>query len=179
MRNGPAQSVDGDSWTVLATLGAVRLSRVMVVACVLASLTSCTAQPSTSMESAPTYTCCEAGDIDRTYRRGETLILHWVVDASVPGGGEASSPVELTASLTGPYPTVGGLKADSSSGASGEAVATFTAEPVRPSGQAGERPTSAIPIPPTAGAGYYNLITSVDTPNSSVSSASVIHVVEA
>lgn len=60
-----------------------------------------------------------------------------------------------------------------------DASPAFTAQPVRPSGQAGEQLVSLIPIPPTAAPGYYTLITSVSDPAGSVSGASIIQVVPA
>jgi hypothetical protein len=54
---------------------------------------------------------------------------------------------------------------------------TFIAEPIRPSGQAGEQPVSFILIPPTAAPGYYNLTTTVIEPPGSHGGASIIHVV--
>jgi hypothetical protein len=148
-------------------------NRVLLVGCLLSALASCTATPSAPTATGPTYTCCEAADINRIYKPGETLTVHWIV---VPATGAVSSPtqVELRARLSGPYTTVDNLKATPDN-----ASPAVTARPVRPSGQLGEQPVSVIPIPPTAAPGYYNLVTSVSGPAGSVSGASIIRVVAA
>lgn len=122
----------------------------------------------------PSYTCCEAADVNRDYRPGETLTIHWIV---VPGeAGTPATQVELTARLTGPYATVTDLKTAASPGMGVAGASTFVADPIRPSGQAGEQPVSVILIPPTAAPGFYNLIHTVDQPGGSAGGASIIQV---
>ncbi|MFG2045436.1 hypothetical protein [Dactylosporangium sp. NPDC048998] len=122
-----------------------------------------------------TYTCCEARDVDTLYRPGQTLTVHWIVSGSDQPG--ATQPhVELAARLIGPYASVDTLKAATDDQTPSEAV-TFAAAPVRPSGTPDERPVSTIVIGPEAKPGYYNLITSVTGEGSTVSGASIIHVV--
>jgi hypothetical protein len=147
--------------------------RVLLVGCLVPALASCTATSPAPTAAGPTYTCCQAADINRTYQPGQTLTVHWIV---VPASGGIGTPtqVELRARLTGPHTTVDNLKATPD-----DTSPAFTAQPVRPSGQAGEQPVSLIPIPPTAAPGYYNLITSVSDPAGSVSGASIIQVVPA
>ncbi|MFD2767082.1 hypothetical protein [Micromonospora eburnea] len=118
-----------------------------------------------------TYSCCEAGDIDRPYQPGQTLTVHWTVE-SPEQPAVAPPQVELTARLTGPYATTGDLKAAADPG-----PATFEAAPVRPSGGPDERPVSTIVIGTDAEPGYYNLVTAVVSDGSTVSGASIIRVV--
>lgn len=153
------------------------LYRTVVIGCLLPALASCTATSSTSTETGPTYTCCEAADINRDHRPGQTLTVHWIV---VPGKISTGSPthqVELNARLTGPYATVSDLKTAARDDKNLAGDSTFTAEPIRPSGQAGEQPVSLILIPPTAAPGYYNLVTSVTEPAGTASGATIIHVI--
>jgi hypothetical protein len=154
----------------------VKLGRVLLIACLVPVLASCNVDgPSTPVPNGPTYTCCATGDIDRDYRAGETLTLHWIVVPGQPGG--APPNVELNAWLSGPYSSVTELKSAEAdmSGAPGSFM--VKAEPVRPSGAAGEQPISRIAIPPTTAAGYYNLVTSIGEPGSSVTGATIIRIV--
>ncbi|GGM56393.1 hypothetical protein ACFFX1_29475 [Dactylosporangium sucinum] len=149
--------------------------RTLVIGSLVLAMASCTATPSIPTGTATTYTCCEAADIDRDYQPGQTLTVHWtVVPGTLTAGGPAHE-VELNARLTGPYATVSDLK--TASGNDLEGGSTFTADPVRPSGQAGEQPVSSILIPLTAAAGYYDLITSVSGPPGSYGGASIIRVI--
>ncbi|MBM0235877.1 hypothetical protein JNW88_00040 [Micromonospora sp. ATA32] len=122
-----------------------------------------------------TYTCCEAGDVDRLYQPGQTLTVHWTVESPDPG---ATPPqVELTARLTGPFATIDDLKAAAEDTHAVSGLATFAAAPVRPSGTPDERPVSTIVIGPEAKPGYYNLITSVIGDDDTASGASIVRVV--
>lgn len=154
----------------------MRLGRALLIACLVPALASCdVGGPSTPAAQGPTYTCCATGDIDRDYRAGETLTLHWIVVPGQPGG--APPNVELNVWLSGPYSSVTELKSAGADASGGPGGFMFKAEPVRPSGAAGEQPVSLIAIPPTAAPGYYNLVTSIGEPGSSVSGASVIRIV--
>lgn len=119
------------------------------------------------------YTCCAAADVNRDYEPGQTLTIHWIVAPGKLSRDSSPRQIELNARLTGPYATVGDLKA--AGDLAGEL--TFAAPPVRPSGQAGEQPVSSILIPPSAPAGYYNLVTSVTAPAGTTSGATVIRVI--
>jgi hypothetical protein len=146
-----------------------------MVGSVLLAMASCATTSSTSAASGAVYTCCEAADIDRDYQPGEPLTVRWIVTSRLTDANLALQEVELNASLAGPYVTVGEVKSMSS----GENVAgqAFAAEPIRPSGQAAERPVSVILIPSTAAPGFYKLTTSVTERGESVGGMSVIHVV--
>jgi hypothetical protein len=97
------------------------------------------------------------------------LTIHWIVNPSAGGNGE----IELNAQMTGLYATANDLKAGS--GPSGAPV--LSADPIRPTGDADERPASVIVIPPTAPSGLYNLVMSLTEPGAIVSSAHIIRVV--
>jgi hypothetical protein len=141
--------------------------------CLLPTLASCVTASPAPTATGPTYRCCQAADINRTYHPGQTLTVHWIVVPATGGDGSPGRQVELHASLAGPYATVSGLKATPHD----NATPTFTAPAVHPFGSAGEQPLSLILIPPTAAPGYYNLITSVNDRAGSVGGASVIQVV--
>lgn len=160
----------------------MRLRRFVLAGCLLPLLAGCAVTNPAPVAAGTTYTCCRDADVNRDYHPGETLVIHWIV---VPGeaGASASAPeVELRAHLTGPYPTVAGLKSTPGHGGNPgnpASAATFTAAPVRPSGAPGEQPASSIAIPATAGTGYYNLVTDVAAASSTVGGATVIRVVPA
>jgi hypothetical protein len=148
----------------------------MVVGVLLLTLASCTATSVTPSETGPSYTCCEAADINRDYQPGDTMAIHWIV---IPGKLSNDSPrpeVELNACLIGPYSTVSDLK-EANGGRDRAAGCTLFAAPVHPSGQPGEQPVSFILIPATAAPGKYNLTTSVSGSDFSVSGASIIQVI--
>ncbi|MBB4751376.1 hypothetical protein [Actinoplanes lobatus] len=123
-----------------------------------------------------TYSCCSAEDVDTLYRPGQTMSVHWMVEA--PNGPATDAPpVELTARLSGPYATVEELKAAEGDLRNPAGDVTFTAPPIRPTGTPGEQPVSSIPISADARPGYYYLITSENQGGGSVSGGSIIRVV--
>ena len=148
----------------------------LLICLVTPFLGACGAAPTGRVSAAPvTYTCCEAGDVDRLYQPGQTLTLHWIV---VSPNKPAATPsrVELTAHLTGPFSTMDDLKAPAAT-QTAAGMATFMAAPVRPSGTSDERPVSTIVIGPEAKPGYYNLETSVIGDDNAVRGGSIIQVV--
>ncbi|MFG1872492.1 hypothetical protein [Micromonospora arborensis] len=163
---------------VLVTLMLMKTCRLVAVVCLGMLVTSgCGSGRSTTAAGTPTtYTCCDGEDVDTVYRPGQEMTVHWIVR---PASDPAVTPaeVELTARLTGPYGDVSELKSAAGGTeppASGEV--TFEAEPVRPSGAAGERPVSVIAIAEDAPPGYYNLLFSVHQGGGGVSGASVVRV---
>jgi len=150
----------------------MRLLRLAIVVTCLA-VSACSSQPAPAAARGPSYTCCDANDIERTYQPGQTLTVHWVVDPGEPGA--PVRVVELAAHLAGPYRSTADLKAAEFQGGSTPA-ANLTADTVRPAGVPGERPVSTIAIGPDAEPGYYSLVTSVQD-GGTVSGASVIQVV--
>ncbi|MET7748691.1 hypothetical protein [Micromonospora sp. NPDC005367] len=102
--------------------------------------------------------------------------MRWIVEAPDEPGG-APPQVELTARLTGPFATVGDIKAATEATPDAPGLVTFTAAPVRPSGTPDERPVSTIAIGPEAEPGYYNLVTSVAGDDNTTSGGSIVRVV--
>lgn len=151
----------------------MKLCRTALIACLLPAMASCTVAPQPPTSGGPSYTCCEAADIDREYQPGQSLTLHWIVVPGQPGAAGPTRQFELRAQLAGPFATVGELR----SSADPAGGATFTAAPVSPAGQPGENPVSVIQIPATAAPGMYNLVTSVTEQSGSVSGSSIIRVV--
>jgi hypothetical protein len=164
----------GATWLTLSSVGIYRSASIGCLTLITAA--ACAVTSPAAAPKGPTYSCCQTADIQREYRPGETLAIHWIVVPGEAGAGTQSQQLELNASLAGPFGKVDELKADDAARA---AVSTLTAEPVRPSGVAGEQPVSTIAIPSDAAAGFYNLVTSVSEPGGSVSGASVIRVVPA
>ncbi|MGW3855802.1 hypothetical protein [Micromonospora arida] len=156
----------------------MKTCRFVAAACLaLLVATGCGSGRSTSAAGTPTtYTCCDGQDVDTVYQPGQEMTVHWIVQ---PGTDPAAKPaqVELTARLTGPYGDISELKS-AAGGTARPALGevTFEAQPVRPSGAAGERPVSVIRIPEDAPPGSYNLIFAVDEGGGIVSGASVVRV---
>ena len=141
----------------------------------VSALAACT--PATPAPTPASYSCCDASDVDKIYKPGQTLTVRWAVVPGQPGGPPPQ--VTLTASLTGPYASVEDLKAAIADVTAPTGDATLTAQPVRPSGQPGEQPVSVIALPTTAVPGYYHLLTTAADPTGRVSSGSVIQVAAA
>ncbi|MCZ7438130.1 hypothetical protein O7598_17100 [Micromonospora sp. WMMC241] len=156
----------------------MNVTRVRLLACVVIPLlAACDAEPSSPETAASvTYSCCEAQDVDKPYQPGQTLTVHWTVEPSDEPGGTPPQ-VELTARLTGPFATVGDLKAATEGTPSVPGLVTFAAAPVRPSGTPDERPVSTLVIDPDAKPGYYNLVTSVVDGGSTAGGDSIVQVV--
>ncbi|WP_285561126.1 hypothetical protein [Actinoplanes regularis] len=158
-----------------------RLQLLGVAAAAVALLAACDAGASENAgdDAVPaqvTYSCCADTDVDSLYRPGQTMSVHWTVE-SPDGPATSAPPVELTASLTGPYATVEELKTASEGRDIAAGVVTFTAPPIRPTGTSGEQPVSSIPIGSDARPGYYNLATSMNEVGRSSGGASIIRVV--
>ncbi|MEV4210103.1 hypothetical protein [Micromonospora sp. NPDC049662] len=170
--------VRGRSRTVLVKLMLMNVCRLVVVACLALLVTpGCSSwRPTTAAGTPTTYTCCDGEDVDTVYQPGQEMTVHWIVR---PGTDPAAKPAkaELTARLTGPYGDVSEVKS-AGGGTARPALGevTFEAQPVRPSGAAGERPVSVIPIAEDALPGYYNLIFAVHQGGEGVSGASVVRV---
>ncbi|PSK63099.1 hypothetical protein B0E53_04968 [Micromonospora sp. MH33] len=157
----------------------MNVPRVPLLAClVMPFLAACGAEPAGPVTAASvTYSCCEARDVDRPYQPGQTLTVHWTVESPEEPGGTPPE-VELTARLTGPFATVGDLKAATEGTPNVPGLVTFAAAPVRPSGTPDERPISTIVIAADAKPGYYNLVTSsVGDDNTASGGESVVRVV--
>jgi len=148
--------------------------RWVAVGALLLAIGGCTGSPPSYH--GPTYTCCLAADIDRVYHPGDTLSIHWIVQGT-PAPSGAEPHFELNVSLSGSFGSVEELKSQVVQ-AKGQAAGpqTVAAEPLHPTGVAGEQPVSTILVPLTAAPGYYNLKFSVAEPGSTFSGGSIIQI---
>jgi hypothetical protein len=151
----------------------MRRYRWLVLAIMTFAVTACASPSRPAAPAGLTYTCCDAADINKTYRPGETLKVHWTAQGT-PVAGSALS-IELTATLAGPFSSVADLK--NSVMMKGAPAVTLAADTVRPTGALGEQPVSVIVIPGDATPGYYNLATTMVEPGSNVSGGSVIEII--
>ncbi|MBB2943664.1 hypothetical protein FB565_003393 [Actinoplanes lutulentus] len=131
----------------------------------------------TAASAGVTYSCCADTDVDSPYYPGQVVSVLWTVESTNGPATGAAAQVELSASLTGPYATVGQLKSAPEDSTNAAEYVTFTAPPVRPSGTPGEKPVSTILISSDAGPGYYNLTTAMKQGGQTVGGASIIRVV--
>ncbi|MEU8819637.1 hypothetical protein [Actinoplanes sp. NPDC048796] len=147
----------------------------MATTLLLALLTACgNDSPSRPAGEIVTFSCCAEDDVDRPYRPGDTLTLHWT--AQTQEGTPDDSPVELNVRVVGPFGSVTELKSSPSGSPSS---VTFDAPPVRPSGSSAAKPVSKVVIPADAGPGYYNVSYSEKRGGTVVGGASIIRVVAA
>lgn len=150
---------------------------LMVASLAVPCLTACSA-PSTPVENRQTtYTCCKATDADTPYQPGQTMRLHWIVEA--PDEPVRNyPPVQLAARLTGPY-----TDAEAAKGANWNAASTppgaaaYAAAPLQPAGTPDEKPVSQIHIPADAKPGLYNLHFSISQGDATVTGDTDIRVI--
>jgi len=134
-------------------------------------LAACSSSGSThtSAPALQSYSCCSSEDINAVRHPGETVRLHWMATPAGPGSHGPVSTVRLNATLSGPFASVSTLKA-------ANGPPTVSAPLVITTDQLGQTPVSVLVIPADAGAGYYNLTTTIDADGGHVSGGSVIQV---
>ncbi|WP_341718621.1 hypothetical protein QQG74_02250 [Micromonospora sp. FIMYZ51] len=153
------------------------LVRLLACLAVVPLLAGCIAEVSHApAASRLEYSCCETADLEKLYQPGQTFTLHWIVGVR---DAAATTPVrvELQASLTGPYATEAQLKDAETGTVTVPGLATYTAEPVRPTGTPDEQPVSVIPIAPEAKPGYYKLVSSMIDDDATATGTSIIQIV--
>ena len=150
-----------------------RLVRPVAVAAVLTTLVGCTSTVDAHPHARPaefTYTCCRAADINPVRHPGDVVQLHWTSRLSTPARSQHVVHVRLSASMTGPYPSVADLKAAPTTRPGVVADRALTTD------HAGGAPVSTLAIPKNAAPGFYNVTTSVADPGGRVSGSSVIRI---
>jgi hypothetical protein len=155
------------SLATTAAVGAIAGVLVVIVPVVGCSSSRNSAGPRAALFS---YTCCRAGDVDRSYLPGQTINIHWIVTSTSRTSQHETHPVELSAKLGGPFADVAAAKtaADDS--------AVVSATPIKTSEKTGGAPVSRITLPRGMQPGYYNLTTTVDYGGHIASGTGIIHV---
>jgi len=161
---------------VIGTTGAMALSAAAVVA--MPVLTAPASTPGMASNSAGTslyYSCC-ATDVSTTvWHPGQRVRIVWKQNGSHVTGTRVVPPVTLTAVLTGPYRTIGGLK-DANKGGSDPSRFVAAAPVIKVSVVPANSPVSVVTIPSATAPGSYNLSFSVASGSASMSGATVITV---
>ena len=123
------------------------------------------------------YGCCTEITGNDTWHAGQRLTLHWTQQS--PGTTTDANPqqVVLSASLTGPFATVDGLKQATSQGTKPAGVRTIDAASVTVSDRDVVTPASQLNLPADLPPGYYNLATQAATAGGSSGGGAVIVVV--
>src|SRR5262245_54006723 len=117
------------------------------------------------------FTCCQASDVDRAWRPGETLTVHWIAKEGMPTADATRHRVTLSATLSGPYADAASLK----SGAA--ATRRLQATTITVDDRTSAAPVSTIALPPDLPAGLYNLAIEVDTgQGNGMTAASVVRI---
>jgi hypothetical protein len=117
------------------------------------------------------FTCCLASDTGQTWRSGQAVELHWIVQGAGETADDKRRSVVLTATVTGPYKDVATLKAQ------GPAARTVAADRIATDDRTPTVPVSVLPLPVDLPPGFYNLAVKVDLGGgTSMESASVVQV---
>lgn len=106
------------------------------------------------------YSCCGGGFGSSAYRPGQAISIDWIRTAS---GAKRlrSKTVELSASATGPFPSVSVLKQTLTKSPPGSGPLSFSASPIHVSDQSTASPVSILHVPAAAKPGYYALTITV------------------
>jgi len=121
------------------------------------------------------YTCCTESLVNTVYHPGDTIVVRWIRSAGIPTRVRATS-ITLSTGLSGPYRTVTLLKTDSVGAHPQLGGTNVSAVPIRVMDRTIASPVSILRIPADAGAGYYNLTTTVGTKNLTIGGAGIIRV---
>ncbi|MEV6602149.1 hypothetical protein AB0M36_35665 [Actinoplanes sp. NPDC051346] len=122
----------------------MRLGHLAVGLSLLSPLMATACGDDASSSKVLVYSCCKKEDLDKAYRPGETVSLHWVAEEKERQPSAGST--ELTARIVGP------------TGSSDSSVSLrLTAPPVKVSGSAGTPPVIEIQIPRDATPGNYSV----------------------
>jgi hypothetical protein len=101
----------------------------------------------------PTYrfTCCTGSDIKQVWHPGQTVDLHWNVEAGPLTADNAAHSLVISAALNGPFADVATLKktGGGSSGIQGPAIKT--------NDRTATAPVMSFVLPADLPAGFYNL----------------------
>jgi hypothetical protein len=117
------------------------------------------------------FTCCaNSGALTHAWRPGQVITLQWSAESAGMTADDAQHPVTLTAIFTGPYASVAALKAG---GAHSE---NLVAAPIHVTDRTSGGALSTIALPLDLAAGWYNLLTTIKSAESSTGGATVIQV---
>jgi hypothetical protein len=102
------------------------------------------------------YSCCSGGFGTVNYHPGETIKLDWI-RSSLRSSAAPAKTVVLSASASGPFPTVAAAKKAFSGSHPTLGRTNFPATTLHVSDEKAERPVSLLHVPPSARTGFYEL----------------------
>lgn len=145
------------SWT---SASAVTLSAAVLSLTVsICSPTLSGAQSRTSRATF-SYSCCQTSLSGVKYRPGQLIKVEWTSTSNAPKK-ESILEVVLRASISGPYKSIRSLKSSIARSRPVLGSVNSSAVPLRFLNLRDEDPILRIPIPKSAGAGYYELSESI------------------
>ena len=132
------------------------LIAILVASLILIGIVALPAQSAQGANEIYGYSCCGGGFGTVNYHPGETIKLDWIT-TPVRSSGAPAKTVVLSASASGPFPTIAAAKKaiSDSHPASGRTI--FAATTLHVSDQKAERPVSLLHVPPSATKGFYEL----------------------
>lgn len=102
------------------------------------------------------YSCCGGGFGTVNYHPSEIIKIDWIRTALRSSGAPAKMVV-LSASASGPFPTIAAAKKAFSSSHPVLGRTVFSANTLKVSDEKIESPVSLLHVPPSAGKGFYAL----------------------
>ena len=144
------------------TTGAVRRTWIATVSAILVAnlaLLGAVASPAGSASVSKEiygYSCCGGGFGSTAYHPGEVIKVDWIRTAS-HSSHAPSKAVVLTASASGPFPSITVLKKAMTKSPPSYGPTSFAATPIHLSDQKASSPVSILRVPTTAKAGFYEL----------------------
>jgi hypothetical protein len=102
------------------------------------------------------YSCCSGGFGTVNYHPGETVKLDWIT-TPVRSSGAPAKTVDLSATASGPFPTVAAAKKAISDHHPTSGRTTFAASTLHVSDQKAASPVSLLHVPLSAKKGFYEL----------------------
>lgn len=122
------------------------------------------------------YSCCQNG-LPTVAHPGQDILLRWTASAEAPTTSTGTTAVTLSASVTGPFPTVTALKTAMS--ATKPPAPAARAVDVRTTDRAGGTPVSTVALPALAPPGFYDVRTAVVSGGGMSSGDAIVQVVTA
>jgi hypothetical protein len=142
-------------WTLLH-LRVATLIAILVANLTLISIFAPSAQAAQSTKEIYGYSCCGGGFGTINYHPGETIKIDWV-RTSLRSSAAPAKTVFLSASASGPFPTIAAAKKAFSGSHPALGHTIFAATTLHVSDEKADSPVSLLHVPPSATTGFYEL----------------------
>jgi hypothetical protein len=144
--------------TIGSKLGHFRVSTLIAILVANLALFGIVALPAQSAQANEIYgySCCSGGFGTVNYHPGETIKLDWIT-TPVRSSGAPAKTVVLSATASGPFPTIAAAKKAISNSHPAAGRTNFAATTLHVSDEKAASPVSLLHVPPSATKGFYEL----------------------